>query len=755
MPTLQPTPFPTTTPAPTHTPWFLINGLYYKYAALAATLGLIVATALATLFRLRLGRWPPFLRAAASAVAVASVGSEVVYATAAADSSGQFCGRDCPSDAGWVIIIFSFLTCGTLLVYRLNRLRLALEVNAALGYAFAHGCVVFLAAVDGDLLVWLPWTETNATRALAGFPDGSSIAFTTWCMLLRKFPFLVWTITNVVHSDDGPSPMDVLTLSMTGTSLAMSLSTKFLRRLAFANTDLDVFVGVQRDARSSRGIDSSAQNLLGVPLLQDEKREGSGGGGGDGGAGGNDGGDRGFVGVEALSVSSSGSFQNMGAIVTGGVITVLVVTGSIPEYSDIMRVGEFVLAGIGGVLALFLVISACKVLYTAALGCSQRQTIRTSIFEALQIDLEQQQRAAEERERAFEVERRAAEERLEAQRNQEEYMKRYVLSETGLDVEKAVMPLDVVKKLLAGLSPRIASGTASDEDKREVERLMNMLSANPDQQKEIAAARAAFLADEEDRNAEARRVVRTHIPAAAKGVLSAEALERIGVSTAVARRFTRLKPLMLIVTPDDEIATMLPSVLLGLSPQLHSVLEIRAIVASLPKTIKNDTATGEKRAWVDKWVDALQAKLADEAAGRLKPNELRHPCYEIPDACDGSSSTGPFDGNTPLVRRPEAVKSTPMSGAAAAEEAAAVAAAGRVTERQSALLGAGLGRAGVEAQEIKPPPPHRSSSSTGIASLRERRASSTAAPSVDGGSLLAGIAAAAARRDARAHEGKV
>ena len=49
-----------------------------------------------------------------------------------------------------------------------------------------YGPVLMLAAHDGKMVVWLPWTDTEVTQSLAGFPDVSTLEFTGWCIALRK-----------------------------------------------------------------------------------------------------------------------------------------------------------------------------------------------------------------------------------------------------------------------------------------------------------------------------------------------------------------------------------------------------------------------------------------------------------------------------------------------------------------------------------------------------------------------------------------
>ena len=350
------------------TPWILTN-VYFELSAAAGVVGIVVAALFAGLFRLRLGRWPPLLRTAAAAVSMASLGTEALCSAAAASSSGQFCA-DCPSEAGWTIFMLSSAVCGILLAYRLHQLRVALDTSVALGSAAAYALVMVLACLEGDLLVWLPWIETPATLALAGFPDDSSVSFTTWSILLRKLPFVAFTASNAAYS--GANSTKYLTLIMTGISLAISLSTKFLRRIAFSNTGLDVFVGVRSDAsrtdsfmssgsQSSSSSSSSSSNGgavrlgdigdMGEPLLKSNSvggdEEGSKSSMGDASSN-----SKGYVGVASSQVSSTGWQQTVASAALGIGLIVLVVTGQVPSLTVIVEIGKYLFPAICAVLGL-------------------------------------------------------------------------------------------------------------------------------------------------------------------------------------------------------------------------------------------------------------------------------------------------------------------------------------------------------------------------------------------------------------------
>ena len=109
---------------------------------------------LASLFRRRLGRWPPLSRTASAAVAVTSLGTALVF-SCAASASPPFC-HSCPDYSGWIILGLNFLLCGPMLVYHLRRLSLTLDTNTAYSSAALYAPVVLLAVFDGELLIWLP-----------------------------------------------------------------------------------------------------------------------------------------------------------------------------------------------------------------------------------------------------------------------------------------------------------------------------------------------------------------------------------------------------------------------------------------------------------------------------------------------------------------------------------------------------------------------------------------------------------------------
>jgi hypothetical protein len=771
LPSILPSPLPSSipTPAPSVTPWFLTS-VYFELSAAACGVGVLIAALFAGLFRLRLGRWPPLLRTLAAAVSMASLGIEALYSAAAASSSGQFC-TDCPSEAGWTIFMLSGVTCATILVYRLHQLRVALDTSVALGSISIYALVTLLACLEGDLLVWLPWIETPATLALAGFPDDSSISFTTWSILLRKLPFLAFAASNAARSD-AISATEYLTLIMTGISLAISLGTKLLRQIAFSNTGLDVFVGVRNDASAAANLTSSEGQVsgknggavrlgdmgdMGEPLLEgglagsDEE----GGNGISSGVPGNASkyvstaasqissagqlqavasGTSGYVGVAASKVSSTGWLQTVASAAMGIGLVVLVVTDEVPSFAVVMEISKYLLAVVGAILGLGILALGVRYAYSLMVGgCCNRKAVRMSFLEKLEGDLE----TAEEKEREW---REAA----ETDRRNQEYISNFVQSEFGVDPEQ-LLPLEEVRRRLQVIMPRVEAGTASNEEEATMTRLLCLLEANPEAKQQEEEARAAFRAEQAPANATAARRLRSFFPPNARLLPSTNAMETAGVGTSVARRLLRNNALVLVLTPPEEIASMHWVDLRKCSSLGLSLFELRAIVASLPSKFSTDTAKGEKREWAKGIVEALRSMVEKEAKGELQPKDLCHPCFVT---CDdvliesGSLSIGPFNPDLPLTRRPMAVRSEPMSGAAEARAAAALMVTGKSIAERSAAANAAL-------QRRKELPIDRplAAESVGARRLRERRTSSTGMNKESGEkNLLAEFARAAAAR---------
>ena len=762
MPSLIPT------PAPSVTPWYL-SRIYFELSAAAGGVGIIVAALFSGLFRLRLRRWPPLLRSVAATVGIASLGIDALYSAAAASSSGQFCG-DCPSEAGWAILMLSGMTCATILVYRLHQLRLALDMSVALGSVSIYALVTLLACLEGDLLVWLPWIETPATLALAGFPDDSSISFTTWRILLRKLPFLVFTASNAARSNTN-SATEYLTLIMTGISLAMSLSTKLLRQIAFANSGLDVFVGVRSDAfRTDRCISSGSQSSgnngvvclgnvgdMGEPLLEsgsahgyDEKSNRVVGGvsshaseyvavaasqlssadqlqtAASGTCS--------YVGVAASKVSSAGWLQTAASAAMGIGIITLVMTDEVPSFTVVIEISKYLFAVVGAILSFGAVALGIRYAYSLiAGGCCNRKTVRMSFIEKLEGDLESERVKAETERKAAEAKERELLEAAEVASRRQEYMTNFMHNELGVDPEQ-LLPLEEIKARLQVIMPRVDYGIANEEEEAEMSRLLCLLDANPEAKQQEDGKRAAFRAEQAPANATAARRLRTFFPPNARLLPSISALETAGVSTSIARRLLRNSALRLVLTPPEETASMHWVDLSKCGSLGLSLFELRAaVVASLPVKFTTDTAKGEKREWAKGLVEALRSMVDKELKGELQPKDLCHPCF-------GTANHGPFNPDLPLTRRPTAVRSEPMSGAAEARAAAALMTSSKSIAERSAAVDEAIGILPVLDRPV-------AVDSAGARRLRERRTSNLDMNAESyGKNFLAEISEAAATR---------
>ena len=82
-----------------------------------------------------------------------------------------------------------------------------------------------------------------------------------------------------------------------------------------------------------------------------------------------------------------------------------------------------------------------------------------------------------------------------------------------------------------------------------------------------------------------------------------------------------------MLTAKDELASTHYVDLVSVNASGLSLLELRAVVASLPETLKIDTAKGEKQAWAKIFMGALRAMLGKEPNGLLQPGAERHPYY--------------------------------------------------------------------------------------------------------------------------------
>ena len=122
-----------------------------------------------------------------------------------------------------------------------------------------------------------------------------------------------------------------------------------------------------------------------------------------------------------------------------------------------------------------------------------------------------------------------------------------------------------------------------------------------------------------------------------------------------------------------------------------------------------------------------------ELKGELQPKDLCHPCF-------GTANHGPFNPDLPLTRRPTAVRSEPMSGAAEARAAAALMTSSKSIAERSAAVDAAIGILPVLDRPV-------AFDSAGARRLRERRTSNLDMNAESyGKNFLAEISEAAATR---------
>jgi hypothetical protein len=604
-------------------------------------------------------------------VAVTSVGNEAVL-SAAASSSAQFCDKGCPDDTGWVILIASFLLCAVLLAFRLHRLILALDGAAVRNRAWAYAVVCILTVFDGDLIVWLPWRVTPTTRAFAGFPDETAIAFTVWGIILRKAPFLLFTVTTAPSSP--PSLIFCVTVAFSGLSLALSLAALGMRYLGKSLEGAgDVVLGRAMDFTPGEGAastDSDASSLAGYsfkdlnfPLLEAQQDGGGGrgvqggiGGGGGGGGGGNAAGSRsnggalaggggtgdggGGSGRKPFVATWGGSSYGVTTAITaqvllGGGLAVLVATKKVPSSQQVREVAEPLLITVAGLFAVTILFFSGRFAWATCFG---RKFERLSTIHAKNETLEKQRQELEEQRQELEANELFVD------------VVREVTLGFGIDID-TLRSFEEIEAMYVKASLRYfgdeAAGVAPDmSTEAEAELLLRerLFNAHPERAQQEAARSAAWRDEHLPRCRAAQMMMRTVVPPGARGV-TVESLTGQGLPLPVARRIARNPALWLIGTHPDDIARMaIPDLRKGTTQGLD-VVELRAVFAALPSQMANDDSKGSKAAWL-KEVQATLQKLTElEVGGKLPPTLKRHRCYE--GLVEGQ---GPLDPNSPLEK---------------------------------------------------------------------------------------------------------
>ncbi|CAN0275433.1 unnamed protein product, partial [Ectocarpus sp. 12 AP-2014] len=200
------------------------------------------------------------------------------------------------------------------------------------------------------------------------------------------------------------------------------------------------------------------------------------------------------------------------------------------------------------------------------------------------------------------------------------------LTALGEQPIEEVVTLEVAKERLREAIDALMAGDASAEVELALEKWDKYVTNHPDHIKEQAAEEQAWEAANEPKNNEALHLMKTFVP---PDIFHAglDGLRGGGLTPALAKRIFDRKVLWLIRAPS------------GMVPKTHvvelkskylandlDVVESRALHACLPLTFEND-ADGAKTAWRAGFRKRLKELLDKEAAGQLKPAELRRPVY--------------------------------------------------------------------------------------------------------------------------------
>jgi len=605
------------------------------------------------------------MRMAFSALAITSLGTEFMFAIAAGGYN-QFCSY-CPDNTGLVILSINLIICLPAVMYRVSKLKLALDGNATFTNSLVYSPILLLAAFDGDLIVWLPWRDTAVTQALSGFPDLTAMAFTAWSVLCRKLPFLAFTIKLTVdHTTHGDASVVVsaVTLTVTGFSLAISASQRLLRYLGYGISNMDVVIGKASDFNSAsrRGMSkasSTSSNLLGNGLkspllLDDDVEEGAlmtnsshhlSSSNGSSPFVASSSNHSGFENETTTETRFASYRQALLALVLGCGVTVMVITNSFPPIDDVFGMIKFLLIAMGFLFALVFLYVIMKVIVKSILGITSHEVLRSSAAKKMRDDIETKEKVLEEKDRHIVEQGRD----LDEQRKREEFIRAYLKAQHGIEIE-ALLPLEDVKVNLGRAMIRFMGDSqagirpdTSMEAEAEVMKWQNILEAHPDLKTQMKAEKMVWRSVELPRCQDALELMRTIVPLSISGA-SVESLVEKGLPLAVARRITRTPALALITVHPEDIARMHPAMLRSCTSNGLDLIELRAVFAALPEVMMND-GSGEKRAWVEGFQSALEAMTKAEAADTLPKRQLRHPCY-----ADLVNGFGPFNASVPIVK---------------------------------------------------------------------------------------------------------
>jgi DNA-binding transcriptional MerR regulator len=713
-----------------------------------------------------------------------------VVFSAAASSAKQFCDSGCPDNTGWAILVGSFVLCAVLLAIRLRRLILALDGNAARDGALVYAFVFILASFDGDLIVFLPWRDTATTRAFAGFPDDTSIAFTAWGIMLRKAPFLLFTTTMAPSSSSSSNLSGTIfwvTVGFSGLSLALSLAARGMRYLGKTLEGVgDVVLGraadfvpggferTESDAITQPSSDAGCSLPdLGTPFLA--QHNGSDGvqasGWGGGYSGGAIGGGSSRRAPPVASLGGTSGAQSAIQVLLGVGLAVIVVTKNVPSTKQVEEVAEPLLIALGVLLAVAIFFFASRLAWASCFGrkferlstiISKDETLeeqRQALAEQQQ-SIEEHQQALAEQQKSLEEKEQALEENLQAFEANHRFIEvvQEVTREFGIDIE-GLRSFEEIKLLYSAASLRYfgddATGVApdtSDEAASDLQLRERLFNAHPERAHEERARLAAWRDEHLPRCLIALTVMRTIVPPGARGV-TVETLVKKGLPLEVARRVARNPALGLIGTHPDDIARMALSDLQQATTQGLDVIELRAVFAALPAQMANDDSKGSKATWVKEVQAGLQKLTKLEEACSLSPGRMRHRCYEVL-----AGGQGPLDPEAPL-EKVEVVSSSAFEPTALEEMESGGggggggAATGRVAMARAALLKAQnhRGETQVALENPSAGPGGGGKSSAKLAALRARQQEQGGAEEKEsaGAQLFASLKNAVGNKDQR------
>ncbi|CAM9753477.1 unnamed protein product, partial [Ectocarpus sp. 4 AP-2014] len=250
------------------------------------------------------------------------------------------------------------------------------------------------------------------------------------------------------------------------------------------------------------------------------------------------------------------------------------------------------------------------------------------------------------------------------------------LTALGEQPIEEVVTLEEAKKRLREAIDALMAGDASVEMELALEKWDKYVTNHPDHIKEQAAEEQAWEAANEPKNNEALHLMKTFVP---PDIFHAglDGLREGGLTPALAKRIFDRKVLWLIRAPFGMVSkTHVVELKSKYLANDLDVVESRALHACLPLTFEND-ADGAKTAWRAGFCKRLKALLDKEAAGQLKPAELRRPVYK-------GIEKGPFDPDAAAEEQ-----ETMRSSAFDASEKPVV--GGKLKASAIAVIGDGLG----------------------------------------------------------------